>query len=107
MCRGRLKEYPTAIQLLKTLSLAPGLSRETSSLVWNNLGVMEHRADKLETAHSCFLKAVSENPLNEQAQANLDKIESTMSGGRPAGDGRRTVGIITPDGWQRAWINRK
>ena len=80
MCRGRLKEYSTAVELLKTLVLNPVLGGETSSLIWNNMGVIEHRADQLETAHSCFFEAVSKNPLNRQAQANLRKIESTMSG---------------------------
>ena len=36
--------------------------------------------DKLETAHSCFLASIDENPLNEEAQANIERIESTMSG---------------------------
>ena len=80
MCKGRLKEYSTATAILKSLVLDPGLDRKTSSLVWNNMGVMEHRADNLETAHKCFSEAVSENPLNDQAQANLGKLESTMSG---------------------------
>ena len=80
MCKGRLKEYSTAVELLKTLVLDPGLGGEISSVIWNNLGVINHRADQLETAHSCFFEAVSKNPLNRQAKANLRKVESTMSG---------------------------
>ena len=80
MCGGRLKEYSTAIALLKDLVLKSSLDREDNSLIWNNIGVMEHRMDRLETAHRCFLESAAENPLNEQAQANIDKIESTMSG---------------------------
>ena len=80
MCRGRLKEYSTAIADLKDLVLKSRLDREDNSLVWNNIGVMQHRMDRLETAHRCFLEAVAENPLNDQAKANIDRIESTMSG---------------------------
>lgn len=80
MCKGRLQEYSTAISILKTLALDSGLDRETTSLVWNNMGVIEHRTGNLKKAHSCFQEAVGDNPLNEQAQANLERLESSMSG---------------------------
>ena len=80
MCKGRLKDYSTAIAILQELVLKSSLNREDNSLIWNNIGVMEHRMDRLETAHSCFLASVDENPLNEEAQTNIDRIVSTMSG---------------------------
>ena len=80
MCQGRLKEYSTAIVSLKTLVLNHELDRETSSLIWNNMGVMEHRRDNLERSHMCFLEALIEDRLNDQATANLARIESVMSG---------------------------
>ena len=80
MCKGRLQEYSTATAILRTLALGTGFDRETSSIVWNNIGVMEHRAGNLEKAERCFAEATSENPLNAQAQANLDKLVPTMSG---------------------------
>ena len=80
MCRGRLKEYSTAIAILKDLVLKSDIDRSDSSLIWNNIGVMEHQMDRLDTAHRCFLESAAENPLNEQAQANIDRIASTMSG---------------------------
>lgn len=80
MCKGRLKEYSTAIAILQNLVLRSNLDREDDSLIWNNIGVMEHRMDRLETAHSCFLASADENPLNEQAQANIGRIKATMSG---------------------------
>ena len=80
MSRGRLKEYSTAIAILRDLVLRSNIDREDNSLIWNNIGVMEHRMDRLEAAHRCFIESVAENPLNEQAQANVDRVESTMSG---------------------------
>ena len=80
MCKGRLKEYSTAIAILQNLVLRSNLDREDDSLIWNNIGVMEHRMDRLETAYSCFLASADENPLNEQAQANIGRIKATMSG---------------------------
>ena len=80
MCKGRLQEYSSALAILKTLALNAGLDRRTTSLVWNNMGVIEHRADDLKRALSCFHEALADNPLNEQAQANLDRLESSMSG---------------------------
>ena len=80
MCRGRLNEYSTAIAILGDLALRSNLDREDNSLIWNNIGVMEHRMDRLEAALRCFIESVAENPLNEQAQANIGRIESTMSG---------------------------
>ena len=95
MCKGRLKEYSTAIAILRNLVLKSSLDREDNSLIWNNIGVMEHRMDRLETAHRCFLEATGENPLNDQAQANVEKIESTMSGETLLGTEESTV-EITP-----------
>ena len=80
MCRARLNEYSTAIAILGDLVLTSNLDREDNSLIWNNIGVMEHRMNRLEAAHRCFIQSATENPLNEQAQANIDRIKSTMSG---------------------------
>ena len=93
MCKGRMKEYSTATAILKSLALDQGLDRKTSSLVWNNMGVMQHRADNLETARRCFSEAVSEDPLNDLAQANLGKIESTMSGAELQATGEEPLKI--------------
>ncbi len=80
MCKARLKEYSTAIALLKDLILKSILDRENNSTIWNNIGVMEHHRGWLDTAHRCFLESAAEDPLNEQAQLNIDRIQSTMSG---------------------------
>ena len=80
MCKGHLQEYSSASAILKTLALNAGLDRRTTSLVWNNMGVIEHRANDLKRAQSCFHEALADDPLNEQAQANLDRLESSMSG---------------------------
>ena len=93
MCKGHLQEYSSALAILKTLALNAGLDRRTTSLVWNNMGVIEHRANDLKRAQSCFHEASSDNPLNEQAQANLDRLESRHEWSRPAGNTRRTTGI--------------
>ena len=80
MCKGRLNEFTTGMNLLKRLVDDPFLPSRTSSMIWNNTGVMAHRMGDLRAARQCFAKATLVDPLNPQAMENVDRIEETMSG---------------------------
>ena len=80
MCHGRLKEYSTGLALLKSVTDNQLISPSILSMIWNNLGVMSHRAGDNRAAHQSFGKAVFIDPLNRHAAENIDRIESTMSG---------------------------
>ena len=80
MCRGRLNEFTTGMNLLKRLVDDPFLPSRTLSMIWNNTGVMAHRMRDLRAAHQCFAKATLVDPLNPQAMENVDRTEETMSG---------------------------
>lgn len=80
MCRARLNEFSTGMNLLQKLVDDPFLPSRTLSMIWNNTGVMAHRMGDLRTAHQCFAKATLVDPLNSQAMENVDRIEETMSG---------------------------
>ncbi len=80
MCRARLNEFTTGINLLQRLVDDPFLPSRTLSMIWNNTGVMAHKMGDLRRAFQCFAKATVVDPLNSQAMDNVDRIEETMSG---------------------------
>ena len=81
MCKGYLNEHTTGMSILRSvIDQFPSLSNGIQSMVWNNLGTIAHRKGEHRTAHECFVKALSTDPLNRQAAANTDRIEEIMSG---------------------------
>ncbi len=80
MCKGRLNEFTTGMNLLKRLVDDPFLPSRISSMIWNNTGVMAHRMGDPRAARQCFSKATLVDPLNPQAMENVDRTEETMSG---------------------------
>ncbi len=80
MCKGYLNEHATGMSMLKrVVDQYPSLPNAIQSMVWNNIGVIAHKKGEYRTAHECFLKAFSIDPLNEQADANIDHTEEKMS----------------------------
>ena len=79
MCRARLNEFTTGMNLLQRLVDDPFLPSKTVSMIWNNIGVIAHKMGDLRRAHQCFAKAAVVDPLNSQAMENVDRIKETMS----------------------------
>lgn len=81
MCKGHLNEHTTGMSILKRIiDQYQGLSPATQSMIWNNIGAIAYRKNDYRIAHECFLKAFSIDPLNQQADTNIDRIEEIMSG---------------------------
>ena len=94
MCKGYLQEHTTGMSMLKSVvDQYPALPNAVQSMIWNNIGVIAHRKGEYRTAHECFLKAFSIDPLNEQADANIDRVEETMSDQNDQPIIENTVGI--------------
>ena len=94
MCKGYLQEHATGMSMLKSVvDQYQALPNAVQSMVWNNIGAIAHRKGDHRTAHECFLKAFSIDPLNEQADANIDRVGETMSGQDELPIVENTVGI--------------
>lgn len=94
MCKGHLNEHMTGMSMLKSvIDQHPWLPTATQSMVWNNIGTIAHRKGEHRTAQECFFKAFTIDPLNQQADANIDRIEEMMSGQGEQPIVENTVGI--------------
>ena len=79
--------------LKRVIDQYPSLPTATQSMVWNNIGTIAHRKGEYRIAHECFLKAFSIDPLNQQADLNIDRIKETMSGEKEQPIVENAVGI--------------
>ena len=94
MCKGYLNEHTIGMSMLKrVIDQYPSLPTATQSMVWNNIGTIAHRKGEYRIAHECFLKAFSIDPLNQQADLNIDRIKETMSGEKEQPIVENAVGI--------------
>lgn len=73
MANYRLKNYPEAINLLETITIASGLDFETRALYYFGLATVRKSMAQLDKAKECFKKA-DYGSFSRAAQMELDKI---------------------------------
>ena len=101
MCKARLSEYSTAKSHLSSIVLNAQTSTDTSSMIWNNIGVIAHKMEDYNTAQECFNTALNVNPLNVNARTNLGRIKSSMSGAelQPTEEDRVQISVQPTNGF--------